>query len=186
MPNLRHIAIAIFIVWVFLDGIAVFRHKTGAAENRDKSSLKVLMIANMLTWWFCIQWSYGAIGALHSTQLQWIGLAVLVIGIAIRSTAIAQLGRFHTPNVAILGDHQLMDTGLYRYVRHPSYFGALVAFLGFGLALNNWISLVVIIIVMPSIYLFRMYEEDAALLAAFGDSYRAYCQRTKRLIPWIY
>ena len=65
MPSLHTIAIVVFFVWIFLDGIAVFRHKTGAAENRDKSSLKVLMIANMLTWWFCIQWSYGAIGALQ-------------------------------------------------------------------------------------------------------------------------
>lgn len=186
MPNLRTIAIVVFVVWLVADGVAVFRHKTGAAENRDKSSLKVLMIANMLTWWFSIAWSLNATGAMGRPILQWIGLAVLALGIAIRSTAIVQLGRFHTPNVAILGDHQLLETGLYRYVRHPSYLGAFVAFVGFGLTLDNWISLAAIMVVLPGSYLYRMHEEDAALLVAFGDSYRAYCQRTKRLIPWVY
>jgi len=186
MPDLRTIAIVVFIAWIFIDGLAIFRLKTGATENRDKASLKVLMVANMLTWWFCIAWSYNATGATGRPLLQWFGLALLALGIAIRTTAIAQLGRFHTPNVAILGDHQLLESGLYRHVRHPSYFGALVAFLGFGFALGNWISLAAVVVVMPATYLFRMHEEDAALLAAFGDGYRAYCQRTKRLIPWIY
>ena len=186
MPNLRAIAIGVFFAWIFIDGIAVFRLRTGAAENRDKASMKVLMVANMLTWWFCIAWSFRATGAMDRPELQWLGLGLLALGIAIRSTAIVQLGRFHTPNVAILGDHQLLETGLYRHVRHPSYLGALVAFVGFGLALGNWISLAAVVVVMPATYLFRMHEEDAALLSAFGDSYRAYCQRTKRLIPWIY
>ena len=42
MPLLQHIAIAIFFLWLFVDAIVVFRHKTGAAENRDRSSFHVL------------------------------------------------------------------------------------------------------------------------------------------------
>ena len=118
--------------------------------------------------------------------MQIAGLVVLGIGIAVRSTAIAQLGRFHTPNVAIREDHQLKVTGLYRLVRHPSYLGALIAYLGFSLALGNWLSVVVIVAVMSALYRYRIQEEDAAMLAAFGDAYRAYCVRTKRLIPWVY
>lgn len=40
--------------------------------------------------------------------------------------------------------------------------------------------------IVPWLYLYRIREEDAVLLSAFGDDYRAYCQRTKRLIPWLY
>jgi protein-S-isoprenylcysteine O-methyltransferase len=184
--TLRIAAIVILVVWMFADSLAVFRHMTGAAENRDRSSLKVLMIGSMLTLWTGIGLAFTRFGAMHSASVQIAGLVVLGIGIAVRSTAIAQLGRFHTPNVAIREDHQLKVTGLYRLVRHPSYLGALIAYLGFSLALGNWLSVVVIMGVMSALYLYRIHEEDAAMLAAFGDAYRAYCVRTKRLIPWVY
>jgi protein-S-isoprenylcysteine O-methyltransferase len=110
----------------------------------------------------------------------------MAAGICIRSIAIRQLGRFHTPNVAIRADHRLMETGLYSLVRHPSYLGALLAFLGLGLALDNVFSLALIAVATPCLYLYRIREEDAVLLAAFGDRYRDYCARTRRLIPWVY
>jgi protein-S-isoprenylcysteine O-methyltransferase len=186
MPNLRDIAIIVFVVWITIDSLVVFRLKTGAAENRDKSSLRVLMTLGPIVWWLSIGMSFTSVGSLHWPFLQIAGIALMAVGIVVRSTAIAQLGRFHTPNVAIRADHQLLDTGLYAYVRHPSYFGALVAFLGMGFALSNWLSLVLIVAITPILYLYRMREEDAVLLAAFGDDYRAYCRRTKRLIPWVY
>ena len=186
MTTLRTVAIVIFFLWISADSVVVFRHKTGAAENRDRFSLKLLMIGSMLTLWTGIGLAFGERGAMHAAPVQIAGLVILGIGIAVRSTAIAQLGRFHTPNVAVRADHQLKVTGLYRFVRHPSYLGALIAYLGFGLALGNWLSVAVIMVVMTGLYLFRIHEEDAAMLAAFGDPYRAYCARTKRLVPWVY
>ena len=186
MSNLRNLAIIVFILWTTLDAMVVFRHKTGAAENRDRSSLKVLLILGPLVWWGSIGLAFTTIGAVRWPALQIAGLVLMATGIAVRSTAIAQLGRFHTPNVAIRADHRLLQTGLYRYVRHPSYLGALIAFLGFAFALDNWLSLTLILIVTPCLYLYRIREEDAALLAAFGEPYRVYCQRTKRLIPGLF
>ena len=186
MSILRNVAIAVFLVWMLVDSLLVFRHKTGEAENRDRFSLKLLMIGSMLALWISIGLAFSAIASMHSAALQATGLVVMGIGILVRSTAIAQLGRFHTPNVAVRNDHQLKVTGLYRLVRHPSYFGALLAYFGFGLALGNWLSVVVIMGITPCLYLYRIHEEDAAMLAAFGDAYRAYCVRTRRLIPWLY
>ncbi|HTA65382.1 MAG TPA: isoprenylcysteine carboxylmethyltransferase family protein [Xanthomonadaceae bacterium] len=186
MTDLRNIAIAAFFLWMFVDSLFVFRHTTGAAENRDRFSLGLIMIGSMLALWISIGLAFGTFGATHSAALQIAGLVVLTIGIVVRSTAIAQLGRFHTPNVAVRTDHRLLQTGLYRLVRHPSYLGALLAYLGFSLALGNWLSMAVIMGVTPCLYLYRIHEEDAALLAAFGDTYRTYCARTRRLIPWLY
>jgi protein-S-isoprenylcysteine O-methyltransferase len=186
MPLLQHIAIALFFLWLFVDALVVFRHKTGAAENRDRSSFHVLTRLGPLLWLSGIGLSFTRIGAMHWPAVQAAGLALMLAGIAIRSVAIRQLGRFHTPNVAIRADHRLLDTGLYSLVRHPSYLGAILAFLGFGLALGNAISFVLVAIATPCLYLYRIREEDAVLLAAFGERYRAYCARTKRLIPWIY
>ena len=186
MPILRNVAIAVFLAWMLVDSAVVFRHMTGAGENRDRFSLKLLMVGGLLALWISIGLAFSAFGALHSVAVQAIGVVVMGIGIAVRSIAIAQLGRFHTPNVAVRTDHRLKVTGLYRLVRHPSYLGALIAYLGFSLALGNWLSVAVIVGCIPWLYLYRIHEEEAAMLAAFGEAYRAYCTRTKRLIPWLY
>jgi protein-S-isoprenylcysteine O-methyltransferase len=186
MNIVRNLGLVVFFVWLMIDAIVVFRLKTGAAENRDHRSLKLLMMGGPVVFAICIGLSYVAVGAFHSVALQWAGLAVLVIGIAVRSLAIAQLGRFHTPNVAIRGDHQLREEGLYAYVRHPSYLGAMIGFFGFALTLGNWLSVIVMTSLTTCLYLYRINEEEAALADAFGDAFRQYAARTKRLIPWVY
>jgi protein-S-isoprenylcysteine O-methyltransferase len=114
------------------------------------------------------------------------GVAVFAAGIALRWLAILSLGRFFTVNVAIASDHQLVERGPYRWVRHPSYTGALLAFLGLGLCLNNWASLAALMLPVSVVFLWRMRIEEAALLATFGGRYRDYMRRTRRLIPFIY
>jgi protein-S-isoprenylcysteine O-methyltransferase len=100
--------------------------------------------------------------------------------------AIVHLGRFFTVNVAIAANHRLIDTGPYRFVRHPSYTGALMALLGLALCLANWVSLAVMLIPVFLVFLRRMHVEEGVLLQALGDQYRDYMHRTKRLIPAIY
>jgi protein-S-isoprenylcysteine O-methyltransferase Ste14 len=100
--------------------------------------------------------------------------------------AIVHLGRFFTVNVAISSIHRLIDTGPYRFVRHPSYTGALMAFLGLALCLANRASLVILLVPVFLVFLRRMHVEERALLQAFGDQYRDYMRRTKRLIPAVY
>ena len=186
MVAARDVAIVVFFLWICVDGIVVARHKTAKSENRDRFSLIVVVVGNMVALVTAISLAFSSVGEFHAIGLQITGLIALGVGIVVRSTAVAQLGRFHTPNVAVREDHQLLDSGLYRHVRHPSYLGALIAFIGLGLALGNWISVAVMAIVMPIVYLYRIREEEAALAAAFGEPYRVYCARTKRLIPGIY
>ena len=88
--------------------------------------------------------------------------------------------------VAIAAGHRLIDTGPYRFVRHPSYTGALMAFLGLALCLVNWASPAVMLIPVLLVFLRRMHVEEDALLRALGNQYRDYMQRTKRLIPAVY
>ena len=114
------------------------------------------------------------------------GIATYVIGLSLRWYSIVYLGRFFTVNVAIAADHQLIDQGPYRYVRHPSYTGALLAFLGMGLTLANWASLAILVIPVFLTFARRMRIEEAALLQGLGEPYRLYMDRTKRLIPGVY
>ena len=105
---------------------------------------------------------------------------------ALRWYSIIHLGRFFTTNVAIAKDQHLIDSGPYRFVRHPSYTGNLLAVLGFSLSFANWASILIIFVPCCAIALWRIHIEEEALTTAFGEKYTAYMRRTNRLIPLIY
>jgi protein-S-isoprenylcysteine O-methyltransferase len=149
----------------------------------------VLWIVIAVSITFAYGFSYTAPEAairVATVPLKIAGLGVFVAGMSLRWYAIIYLGRFFTVNVAIAADHRLIDTGPYRCVRHPSYTGALAAFLGLGLCLCNWLSLACAVIPTTGVFLWRIRVEEIALMRGLGDPYREYMQRTKRLIPHIF
>ncbi len=116
----------------------------------------------------------------------YLGLALMVGGLLFRAYAIRQLGRYFVPEVTIQPGQRVMDQGLYHYLRHPSYTGTFITIIGYGLALGNWLSLAVMLLAPGLVYGVRMRLEEAALVEAFGEEYRAYMRRTKRLIPFVF
>jgi protein-S-isoprenylcysteine O-methyltransferase Ste14 len=122
----------------------------------------------------------------HLSIIQYSGLLLIVAGIIIRFIAIFSLGRFFTVDVTILDHHKLKTDGLYRLIRHPSYLGSLISFFGFGISLNNWISLIIIFIPVTLAMLHRIKIEEQLLTQQFGTEYSDYIKKTFRLIPWIY
>lgn len=68
---------------------------------------------------------------------------------------------------------------------HHSYSGSLLSFLGLGLALENWISLVILVALPLASTLYRISVEERALLDHFGAGYEKYGERTKSLVPGI-
>jgi protein-S-isoprenylcysteine O-methyltransferase len=167
------------------------RRRAGSGDSQlaDKGSLRLLWITIMISVFLAYflsfsvpQASFGAAAA----PARILGIVLYTAGLALRWYSIIYLGRFFTVNVAIATDHQLIDAGPYRYVRHPSYTGALMAFLGLGLALANWVSLAILLVPLFSVFARRIRVEEAALLQGLGAQYRLYMDRTKRLIPGVY
>jgi protein-S-isoprenylcysteine O-methyltransferase len=158
------------------------------ATSKDRHSLGLIWLVNLAAV------ALGVVAAyrLPECRLPWPnlfrewGCGLFVLGLALRWCAIIHLGRFFTTNVAIANDHRLIDTGPYRFVRHPSYTGSIVAVLGFSLSFANWASLLLIFVPSFAITLWRIQIEEAALTEALGEPYRDYMKRTKRLIPGIY
>lgn len=181
----RSAVIALF-VWIVVDALVIGRYRTGAKENRDRYSFVAILVCSLVAWWVAIALADHGPGGFDSPPVQVAGLALMGIGIAVRSIAIAQLGRLHSPNVAVQDGHRVVDTGLYARVRHPSYLGAIVAFLGCSTAFGNWISVAVVMALTVPAYLFRIHEEEAALAQALGEPYRAYQARTHKLVPGLY
>ena len=184
------IASALGLIYVLSElGLAVKkRAKVAETRERDRGSLRLLwiVIVTCVTLSFSLAYLLPAANMGGAPALRSLGIATFVVGLMIRWYAIVHLGRFFTVNVAIATDHRVIDSGPYRFVRHPSYTGALMAFLGLALCLANWISLVVMVVPVFLVFLRRMHVEEGALLLALGDQYRDYMNRTKRLIPAVY
>ena len=113
------------------------------------------------------------------------GLFSFFAGSILRLAAVFVLGRRFSGLVAIQPGHQLKTDGLYRYIRHPSYTGLIASMIGYVLVFRSVIGLLLNII----LFLFlvrRMNDEERFLEAHFGDEYRTYRLRTRRLVPFVY
>jgi protein-S-isoprenylcysteine O-methyltransferase len=171
-------------------GLGILKHaNSNESQLIDRGSLALLWTVNVfsVTLGFALESMLPALtlGDL-AAPARLLGVTLFVVGLAIRWYAIIYLGRFFTVNLAIAKDHKLIDAGPYRYIRHPSYTGALTAFLGLGLCLGNWASLAVVSVPTFLVFLRRMRVEEAALLLGLGNQYQDYMKRTKQLIPGIY
>ncbi len=167
--------------------LGITRRSGAGAVSRDRRSLWILwgvIGGSLLLAQMALACPAGKLPHAHLCAL--IGLVLFLAGISLRWVSIFYLGRFFTVNVAIAQKHELVDCGPYRLIRHPSYTGALLAFVGFGLALGNWLALLCLLIPITGAFLWRMNVEERALTDALGDPYRNYIRRTKRLIPFVY
>lgn len=133
-----------------------------------------------------------------ATQTQWAvsadmqglmvygGVLIMAAGMLLRMYCWRVLGNFFTPTVTIASDHKVVDQGPYRFVRHPSYLGALLVYAGVGLALHNWMALGVLLAGSFAVYIYRIEVEEQALERALGDAYSQFKKSRKRLIPFVY
>jgi protein-S-isoprenylcysteine O-methyltransferase Ste14 len=164
-------------------------------RSRDKSSWRDRgsygVIIGLL--WLGISLDFAISSLVTTAAIRWeriplfyAGVALMLAGLAFRFYAMSLLGRFFTYRVAVQHDQSVVESGPYRYIRHPSYAGALITLAGFALALGNWAGIVVLLGLMGIAYAYRISVEEAALVAALGEPYRQYMQRTRRLVPFLF
>jgi protein-S-isoprenylcysteine O-methyltransferase Ste14 len=115
-----------------------------------------------------------------------VGLVVFGLGLVVRTWAVHELGRFFKYTVVVQSDHRVVDTGPYRRIRHPSYTGLLMAALGLGIALGNWLAIPAALVPPLVAFAIRIRHEEQVLAAELGEPYRAYMRRTRRLIPGVW
>jgi len=177
------------IIWIASEILLVFIRRVQPGDKKmEKSSALAIwstIFVSVALASFLGSQEYGHLGSQFGL-LRVVGIILIVLGIIIRWTAIFSLKRQFTVDVAITKNHRLITGGIYHYVRHPSYTGALLSFLGLGFTIPNYFSLPVLFFPICSVFLYRIHVEDAALTSAFGEEYRKYKDSTKRLIPWIY
>jgi protein-S-isoprenylcysteine O-methyltransferase Ste14 len=164
------------------------RSRSATGTKQDRSTLRVLWIVIALSVtagvFVAQNWRGGALP--NGRALEVAGVVMFAAGLTFRWWAIITLGRFFTVDVTIEKDHELVERGPFRVVRHPSYTGVLLAFVGFALTLRNWLSFLVVLVPIFVAFVRRMNVEESALTKALGDQYRDYIRRTKRLVPGVY
>lgn len=124
-------------------------------------------------------WMIGGAGVGYA------GLIVFTLGTVLRLGAVRALGPRHSVWVAVQESHGLVKTGLYRFIRHPSYVGALLAVFGWAMAFRGGAGMLLGLLMVPPI-LSRIRAEEDLLLGEFGEDYLEYQRRTWRLVPLVY
>ena len=170
------------------------RSRTKTGEKQDRSTLGTIWVVIGLSIAAGVfvagsrKLRAGWVGLFDFPQSDWIPVLAIVLfaaGLAMRWWAIVTLGRFFTVDVVIEKDHELVERGPFQWVRHPSYTGVLVAFLGWAITLGNWVAMAVVLVPIFIAFVRRMKVEEEALRGALGERYAEYMRRTKRLVPGL-
>ncbi|MER8417966.1 protein-S-isoprenylcysteine O-methyltransferase [Mesorhizobium sp. M1329] len=97
-----------------------------------------------------------------------------------------ELGRNWSITLEIRERHELICAGPYALVRHPMYTSFLLMGLGQVFLLANWIAGISGLIGFAVLFLLRVDKEERMMLENFGPQYRAYMEKTKRIVPYLY
>jgi len=112
------------------------------------------------------------------------GFVLTLAGIAFAIWARLYIGRNWSSSVTIKQDHQLIRTGPYSLVRHPIYFGLIVASLGSAFALRQVRGLIALPIIVAGLW-YKARIEERFMEEHFGPEYQGYRRATKALIPFV-
>lgn len=148
---------------------------------RNASIAGATVILIPVTLWF----GYTGTGLL-ADWAYYLGFLIAVLGNALYFWGYHTLGRNFSLEVVIYQNHQLVERGPYRFIRHPMYTALVLSSIGMGLMSQSWVALITIAIVDALAVGYRVRVEEKALIAEFGDQYLSYSKRVKRLIPFIF
>jgi protein-S-isoprenylcysteine O-methyltransferase len=120
--------------------------------------------------------------ALPLDLVTWSALLAMVGGLTLRTSAVVLLGPWFTWNVTVQPGQELVSHGPYRFIRHPSYTGALIVFVASCVLLRSWVAAVLATVALTLAFLRRIRYEEALLVRTLAG-YFAYLSRTGRLLP---
>jgi protein-S-isoprenylcysteine O-methyltransferase Ste14 len=179
---------AAFLIAYIPEFLIVARAKPAAGDKTDRGSMMLIIIASWLAFPAAFAVASWSRFALSNYRIAWfaLGLAILLAGSALRHYCFRTLGRYFTGNVKVQDDQPVIEHGLYRFVRHPSYTVGVLMYFGTGLALTNWLSILILVGMGVVTYSYRVRVEEQALGSSLGQPYLEYMRRTKRFVPFVF
>ncbi|MEM8523635.1 MAG: isoprenylcysteine carboxylmethyltransferase family protein [Bacteroidota bacterium] len=158
-------------------------------SSTDKFSMLFITVALIIILsGSVIDWAYfnSESPTTNEKAYQSVGLFLLVTGSTIRIWAISHLGKYFANTVSFNSEHQLVKSGPYKIIRHPSYLGAYLAIIGSAFFLNSTVFASIAIVMMFFVYQYRIKVEEQGLIGIFQNEYLQYMKQSKRMIPFIY
>ena len=185
------VQIAAMVLWLAAEAYLILRDRTRGKGKREIdrrtrnfntiATVVALAVAPIVNWvpvlWFDVP---GA------TVVFWLGIVVMFLGLFLRHWSIIVLGRYFRTTIELEKGQKVIQKGPYKYVRHPSYAGIVLFFVGYGLLSKNWLSLLAAVCLPTVSLVYRIRIEEIALAEGFGAEYAVYQGKTKKLIPGIW
>jgi len=164
-----------------------FKRKQDVVKSGDKASIWILFIFIGIGYFLSFRIGATKFGRIyHWDTFFTIGAIMVMTGMTIRIKSILTLKQHFTYTVTKIENHELIETGLYKIVRHPGYLGQLLIFTGTAVSMSNWLSFILMTIPVLCGYMYRIKVEEQFMIKQMGQTYADYQKRTKRLIPMIY
>jgi|CoawatStandDraft_6_1074263.scaffolds.fasta_scaffold14926_2 protein-S-isoprenylcysteine O-methyltransferase Ste14 len=113
--------------------------------------------------------------------LDLIGITLLTLGISIGLLSVIQLNKNLSPFPTPITGGELIETGLYKYIRHPIYTGILSTLLGYGLYSGSGYKIFITITLLVLFFYKSKYEEKK--LSSVFSEYPEYMKKTGRFLP---
>lgn len=163
---------ALVIIGLILAGVGMLSEaglRTGEREDRSNRWIFApLLILTLLSGWLPAWCDRNKFLTVDGDAVRWIGVLLFAAGGALRLAPTFVLGRRFSGLVAIQPGHQLVTTGLYGTIRHPSYLGLLVMGLGWALAFRSLVGVLLALLMLVPL-LARIRSEEALLAEHFGS-----------------
>jgi protein-S-isoprenylcysteine O-methyltransferase Ste14 len=161
--------------------------ETSDKQSSDRFSVVLILLMSLVSVVVpVVDWAYFTTEHDQVSFITIIGFLMIVAGISFRAWAVNSLGKYFTATVQIKADHQLVKTGPYAIVRHPSYTGAFLAIIAGGVILGSIIGFIISCMAMIIAYYVRIGIEEKELIGWFGNDYNEYKRNTKMIIPYVW
>jgi protein-S-isoprenylcysteine O-methyltransferase Ste14 len=115
-----------------------------------------------------------------------VGALLMIAALVLFRMTHKHLGRNWSVTLDTRKTHTLIDTGIYAHLRHPMYSAFWLLALAQAALLQNWIAGLAGPVAWATLFFLRVGHEERLMIDTFGDQYRRYMQRTKRVLPWVY
>jgi protein-S-isoprenylcysteine O-methyltransferase Ste14 len=188
LPTIQVGILVVFVI-VLLTTQPPLKFTEARADKRSDKNSVIFILLGFLVGQIAtmIEWAY------FSNYHHWdwdsqtiVGLLLMAAGTIFRIWCIRTLGKFFTATVKTQEKQRIITEGAYKVVRHPSYSGAFLAAIGSSLFLHAYVAFIITALVLFIVYYFRIKAEEETLIREFGDEYKQYRARTKKLIPYFY
>jgi len=178
-------------IWIFAELYLVFRDNTRGKgrttiDHRTRyynfvSLIIAISCAAIISWIPLFQFNRRG-----TSIIFWIGILIICFGLFLRYWSIHLLGKYFSTTIELEDSQKIIQKGPYKWIRHPSYSGIILFCIGYGLAVQNWLSLLIAISLPTIALLYRIKIEEETLTKGLGDDYKVYQKKTKKLIPGVW